>query len=521
MSSDGATLGDQSQSLFCSFLDSLPNPVFVKDERHRWVFLNKSYCDLMGHAREELLGKSDYDYFPREQADVFWAKDDAVFSSGALNENEERFTDAAGREHVIITRKTIHADANGRRFLLGVITDITDRKRMEDELRRSRDDLDERVRERTRALEDADRRKSEFLDVLSHELRNPLAPILNGIFVLENVPAASPQALRAHAAIRRQANQLARLVDDLLDVTRIARGKIRLRRGLVDLRELVGRTCEDHASLFSGIEIALALDLPDDPVAVDADPTRIAQVVGNLLSNASKFTPPHGAVTVRLRSTGGLAEISVRDTGIGVRPDELARMFQPFAQEERGLARTPGGLGLGLALARGLVEMHGGTLAGQSDGPGKGAEFTVRLPLTGQATAAAAAPPRASRDRPRAPSSERRVLLVEDNVDTARTLADVLEVLGYEVRVAHDGETGIALARETAPHVVVCDLGLPGVDGYQVARAVRGEASLRSTRLVALSGYASAEDRARSREAGFDAHLAKPASIEELEPLLR
>jgi PAS domain S-box-containing protein len=513
----GGTLGDARRSLFESFVDSLPNPVFVKDEQHRWVVMNKAACELLGHPREELLGKSDYDFFPREQADVFWAKDDAVFSTGQLNENEEWITDAAGRLHLIITRKTLHADESGRRFLLGVITDITERKRIEDELRRSRDDLDERVRERTQALEEADRHKSEFLDVLSHELRNPLAPILSGIFVLESLPPASPQAGRARAAIRRQAEHLTRIVDDLLDVTRIARGKVRLRRDVFDLVELVRRTCEDHGILFEGVDVAMRVAVPDGPVPVDADPTRIAQVVGNLLSNASKFTPPGGAVTVGLAVAGDRAEITVTDTGIGIYPEQLVRLFQPFAQEERGLARTRGGLGLGLALSKGLVELHGGDLAATSEGPGRGARFVVSLPLAQQrGELVAIAPARSGGGVPPA----RRVVVIEDNVDAARTLADVLEVLGYEVRVALDGTSGLALARALSPDVVVCDIGLPDVDGYQVARLVRSDAALRTVRLIALSGYAGPEDRERSRRAGFDAHLAKPARLDELTALL-
>ena len=520
MGSVAATHLGAKQPLFESFLESLPNPVFVKDESHRWVFLNKSFCDFMGHPSEELLGKSDYDFFPRAEADVFWTKDDAVFTTGELNENEEQFTDASGKLHVIITRKTLHADASGRRYLLGVITDISDRKRMEDELRRSRDDLDARVRERTRALEEADRHKTEFLAVLSHELRNPLSPILTGIFLLETLPPASPKAARARAAIRRQAEHLTRIVDDLLDVTRISRGKIKLRREVADLRELVRRTCEDHRATFAGSDVEMVVDLPDQPVWVDADATRVAQVVGNLLSNANKFTPPQGEVTVSLRAAEGSAEIGVRDNGIGIHPEHLGRLFQPFAQEDRGLARTAGGLGLGLALSKGLVELHGGSLTGRSGGPGAGSEFTVTLPLAARRTddlPASDGIPRGAL----APGSGRRVVIIEDNADAARSLADVLEVLGYQVRVALDGTTGIALTRETAPDVVLCDLGLPDVDGYQVARTVKGDASLRSTRLIALSGYALPEDLERSREAGFDAHLAKPAPLEDLAVLLR
>ncbi|MGE5414578.1 MAG: PAS domain S-box protein, partial [Syntrophomonadaceae bacterium] len=326
-------------------------------------------------------------------------------------------------------------------------------------------------------LIEADRHKTEFLGVLSHELRNPLAPIRNSIFLLEQLPAESVQAARARQVIRRQTEHLARLVDDLLDVTRISRGKIQLQREVVDLRNVVRRTCEDHRAIFEESAIELNLDFPVAPVWADVDPTRIAQVVGNLLANSGKFTPSRGAVTVRVRGGDGHAVICVRDTGIGMDPAQIARMFEPFAQEDRTLARTRGGLGLGLALSKGLIELHGGTIAARSAGPGEGSEFTIMLPLA----AAADDPTIPAADAHRA-GARRRVLIIEDNTDAARTLADVLEIVGHEVIIARDGTSGIALAHELKPDVVICDLGLPDVDGYEVARTLRQDESLRATR---------------------------------------
>jgi two-component system CheB/CheR fusion protein len=304
-------------------------------------------------------------------------------------------------------------------------------------------------------------------------------------------------------------------VDDLLDVTRISHGKIHLNREVVDLRNVVRRTCEDHRSLFEDREIELNLDFPAAPVWIDADATRIGQVVGNLLNNASKFTPAGGAVTVRLRGRPGHAEICVRDTGFGMEPQQVARMFEPFAQEDRSLARTRGGLGLGLALSKGLIELHGGTVTAHSSGAGKGSEFTITLPLAARPTQGMPVPVSALSSRER-----RRILIIEDNVDAARTLADVLEIVGHEVTVARDGASGVALARTLKPDVVLCDLGLPDVDGYEVARILRQDEELRSMRLIALSGYAQAEDKERAREAGFHAHLSKPAPLDELAELL-
>ncbi|OFX21677.1 MAG: hypothetical protein A2V77_14495 [Anaeromyxobacter sp. RBG_16_69_14] len=364
------------------------------------------------------------------------------------------------------------------------------------------------------ALALADRRKSEFLAVLSHELRNPLAPICNGLNLLDHAPPGSEQAARAKAVIGRQVGHLTTLVDDLLDVTRISRGKINLDRARVDARDVVRRTCEDHRAVFDRRGVALRIDLPAGPVWIDADATRISQVLGNLLQNAVKFTPAHGSTAVAVAAVNGRAEIRVRDDGIGIDPELLGRVFEPFTQSECGLARTQGGLGLGLALVRGLVELHGGSVGAVSEGANRGSEFVVRLPL-------AASPEEVHVRAPRRRVARARcVLVVEDFLDSGQALADVLALGGHRVHVATDGRAGIAKALEVKPDVVLCDIGLPDLDGYQVARALRAEASLRSTYLVALSGYAQAEDVRRSLDAGFDAHLGKPAPLDQLHALL-
>lgn len=371
----------------------------------------------------------------------------------------------------------------------------------------------ERLTASEEALRAADRNKNDFLAVLSHELRNPLAPIRNSIYILERAAPGSEQAKRALVVIGRQVSQLAQLVDDLLDVTRISRGKIELRRTGLDLGPLVRDVAEDQRSLFTESGIHLSFEVPAEPVRIEGDSTRLAQVVGNILQNAAKFTPPEGRVTVTLEAVDGKARIRVRDSGAGMEPDTLGRLFQPFMQADVDLARTRGGLGLGLALSKALVQMHGGTIAATSGGRGNGSEFVIELPTgAGVApTAEPAAPPQAAR---------RRVLVIEDNEDAAASLQEALEIVGHEVEVAHEGATGIDRARARRPDVLLCDIGLPDMDGHEVAKVFRSDPDLRSVFLVAVTGYALPEDRKRATDAGFDEHLSKPMSLRGLEELL-
>jgi PAS domain S-box-containing protein len=363
-------------------------------------------------------------------------------------------------------------------------------------------------------LLEADVRKTEFIGILSHELRNPLAPIRSALALLDRVEPKNPQAVRARSVIGRQVDHLSRLVDDLLDVTRISHGRIELQRAHVNLAALAARAAEDQRAVLSAAEVALHIEVPQEPVWVDADATRIIQVIGNLLQNSAKFTPSGGRVDLAVSVSAGAAEIRVRDTGVGLDAAMQERLFKPFSQAPRSLARTQGGLGLGLSLVKALAELHGGSVAAYSAGPERGTEFVVRLPRASSPGEPANASPGRSRARPR------RILVIEDNVDAAQMLAEVLELSGHNVRIAHDGREGIAAAQEMWPEIVFCDLGLPGLTGYEVARSLRGDQRLRATALVALSGYSQAQDQKRSAEAGFDAHLAKPATIEELEALI-
>ncbi|HEY6104465.1 MAG TPA: ATP-binding protein, partial [Anaeromyxobacteraceae bacterium] len=386
--------------------------------------------------------------------------------------------------------------------------DVTNLKEAEAALHQAMGD-----RERAeQALREADRRKDEFLAVLSHELRNPLAPIRSSLHVLDHAAADSEAAQRARQIIARQVGHLARLVDDLLDVTRISRGKLQVDRRPLDLRALSQRTAEDHRGLFAARGVALEVALPDDPLWIEGDATRLAQVIGNLLQNSAKFTSSGDSVRLSLDVADGFAVLRVRDTGIGIEPAMIPRLFQAFSQADSSLDRRRGGLGLGLALVKGLVETHGGTVDVSSPGKGAGSEFVLRLPL-----AAAPATPEVA---PVAPPPPRRVLVIEDDVDGAESLQLALKVEGHEVFVAHDGPTGLERARELRPEVVLCDIGLPGMDGYMVARALRRERGLRDTFLVALTGYALPEDLRRAADAGFDVHLTKPATIEAVQEVM-
>jgi PAS domain S-box-containing protein len=404
---------------------------------------------------------------------------------------------ASGWYHATVS--PVPAGPSGRPRFAVVAIDITDRRRAEE------------------AARDADRRKTEFLAILSHELRNPLAPIRNSVELLERVPPEGPLALRARQIIRRQADQLTSLVDDLLDMSRIDHGKITLERVRVDARDVVSRACEDLLPTFEERAVLLRRAFAAEPLHVDVDPTRLAQIVTNLLTNAAKFTPRSGVVDVTLARAGGAAgdrcELRVRDTGVGIEAHLLERIFEPFTQVERTRGTARGGMGIGLALVKSLVAMQGGTVRAASEGLGRGAEFVVSLPL---------AAARAEEPRPAAAHAHHAldVLIVEDNPDAGATLADLLELQGHRTRVALDGASGIAAFAASPPDVLICDVGLPDLDGHEVVRRVRRLEGGGAVFAIALTGYAQPDDVRRALEAGFDAHLAKPPVLEKLDELL-
>ncbi|MGC4116830.1 MAG: ATP-binding protein [Myxococcales bacterium] len=386
-----------------------------------------------------------------------------------------------------------------------VARDVTDLRRAQEEQERL-----------MQALREADEQKNSFLAMLSHELRNPLAPIRNSLYILERAAPGGQQAQRAQEVIGRQVQHMTRLIDDLLDVTRISRGKVRLQKERLELCELLRRTAEDHRAVFRAAGVELRVETCAGGLYTAGDPTRLSQAVGNLLGNAVKFTPRGGWVELHLDSDGHRAAIHVRDNGAGIASDLLNKLFQPFVQADVTLDRSKGGLGLGLALVKGLVEMHGGSVSARSEGAGKGAEFILSLPLDEQV--APVRPPPLSSARPE--KSALRVLVIEDNVDAAETLKEALELDGHQVETAATGLAGIEKAHALHPDVILCDIGLPEMDGFEVARRLRADPELRSAPLVALSGYAAPEDLERSKLAGFDRHLAKPPDLGALENAL-
>ena len=419
---------------------------------------------------------------------------------------EFRIRHASGATRWILARGQQMSDPQGGvSRVLGVNVDVTDHRLAVEALRQAHDQLLE-----------LDRRKDEYLAVLSHELRNPLAPITNSLYVLERAEPGSDVHHRALGIATRQVAQLSRLVGDLLDATRLSRGKVVLQRRPIDLNELVAHSVEDHRALLVEAGVSLDLCRAASPVPVHADWNRISQALGNLLHNAAKFTRRGDAVTVTVGSepATGRAEIRVTDTGLGLSDEVLARLFEPFAQASATLDRSRGGLGLGLALVKGLVELHGGEVQASSAGEGRGSTFLIRLPLA----VATAEPPRATTG---ASLPRRRVLIVEDKADAAASLRDRLELDGHEVATTTNGAEALARAATMRPDVVLCDIGLPGLDGYGVARAMRADPSLSRTLLVALTGYALSTDRARALAAGFDGHLAKPLDHEVLNGILR
>jgi len=356
----------------------------------------------------------------------------------------------------------------------------------------------------------ADRRKDQFLAMLAHELRNPLAPIRNAVELMHRVDAPDPSFEAAREMVERQVKHLAHLVDDLLDVSRLTQGDIRLRQEPVDLAKVVERAMEATRPLIESRNHQLTAEIPAQPIRIEADAARVEQVVTNVLNNAAKYTMPGGHIWLQVDKEGDQAVVRVRDNGIGVPPDVLDRVFEPFVQSDGSLAHTEGGLGIGLTLVRSLVEMHGGTVEAHSPGLGQGSEFIVRLPLRPEGGLAAPEPAVSRETSPFTAARPVRVLVVEDNIDAAESLATLLRLWGHDVRVVHDGLDAVDAARSYLPEVVLLDIGLPGLDGYQVAERLCVEPGLENTLLVAMTGYGQPEDRRRSAEAGIHHHFVKP-----------
>ena len=388
-------------------------------------------------------------------------------------------------------------------------------------LERLNAELEERVTERTAALEatteqlkEANHRKDEFLAMLAHELRNPLAPIRTAVQLLRLKELTEPHRQRARDVIERQVEHLVNLIDDLLDVSRITRGMITLQLEPVLVGAIVARAVETARPAIDAHKHALELDLPEELISVEGDKTRLVQVIANILHNAAKFMDPGGRIRLSVRREGQYALISIADTGIGIAPDLLPKIFELFTQVHAKSERAQGGLGIGLALVRRLTEMHGGTVTAHSDGAGRGSTFSVRLPVMVTQIAGLVHPKRDTGTIPRVASQ--RILVADDNRDAAEALSLQLQLAGHDVRTAHDGIEALTVAKTFDPDIVLLDIGMPKMDGYEVARQLRLQPGSRRVALIALTGWGQQQDRDRTADAGFDAHLVKPVAEAQL-----
>jgi PAS domain S-box-containing protein len=490
-----------SEQRFTRFMHHLPGLAWIKDLQGRYVYVNDAAEKAYNRPKAELYGKSDEQVFPPQTAAQFRQNDQRALASGTGVQVIEDLQHADGFvRHSVVNKFPIMGSNNKPMLVAGMAIDITDRLRAEE------------------ALKEADRRKDEFLAMLAHELRNPLAPIRNALQILK-MPRADHEAVRqAREMMERQVQYLVRLVDDLLDVSRIMRNRIELRKERLELATVFSRAIETTQPALDARGHELGVSLPAEPIPLEGDLVRLAQVVGNLLLNAAKYSDKASRIGLIGEQEEGEVVIRVRDSGVGIDPELLPCIFDLFTQADRSLARSQGGLGIGLALVKRLVEMHGGKVIASSPGPGRGSEFVVRLPVLS---------PQRSSKTTGAGGEEvaragpcRRVLVVDDNVDAAESVAMLLRLLGHEVETAHDGHTAVEAVQSFRPEVVLLDIGLPGMNGFDVAKVLRAQPENRELVLVAVTGYGQDEDRRRSHEAGFDQHLVKPVSPTTLGNLL-
>ncbi len=487
----------ESEERFRTLADHIPQLAWIADASGWITWYNQRWFDFTGATLAESEGWGWQRFHHPDHVERVNETARRGFQAGSPFEDTFPLRGRDGAYRWFLTRVVPIRDEAGRLVRwFGTNTDVTGQREVQESLR------------------EADRRKDQFLAMLSHELRNPLAPIRSATYVLARSEPGGDLFRRSVEVIDRQAAHLSRLVEDLLDVTRIARGKIELHREGIDLARVVALAADDHRAFMLERGLHFEASVPAEPVWLLGDATRLTQAIGNLLQNAAKFTHEGGRITINLSRDETAAVLRVEDTGMGIAPEVVAHVFEAFMQADRSLHRSRGGLGLGLALVRALAELHGGTAVAESEGVGRGARFTLRLPLAPPGVAPedpVAEPIDGAGGAARAARSRRRILVVDDNHDAAEALSELAELMGHEVEVVHDGPSALVRARATRPDLVLCDIGLPGMSGYEVARAMRDNRVLAETELVALSGYAQADDLRRSREAGFHRHLAKPA----------
>jgi PAS domain S-box-containing protein len=508
--------------------ETLNEGALTVDAEGTILYSNTQFAGLVGQRLQRVLGTPFLGYVAPEDADLFRMLLERGLRRSSKGEIHMVRPDGE-QVPVMLSLNAVEIEQVGSTCTV-VVSDLTELKRVQAALVEANGDLEARVQERTAALRsevaersrlaeqlrEADRRKNEFLAMLGHELRNPLAPVMNGIELIRRRCGDDPDIERVRLLMERQLRHMSRLVDDLLDVSRITRGTIELRRETVDLAAVVDAATRACRPVLDAAEHELSVELPAVPCWIEGDMTRLEQVVMNLISNAAKYTPPRGHIRVALERHGDWAELSVHDDGRGIPREMLDGIFELFAQVDTTIDRSLGGLGIGLTVVRNLVQLHGGTVHASSDGDGKGSEFLVRLPLVPLG--------RLQLSDPRGGGEQNteglRVLVVEDNVDAAETLAELVRLWGHTVEIVHRGEAAVEAALGFQPQVVVLDIGLPGMDGYAVAAKLRQQEPLAGVRLFALTGYGQEQDRRRAHDAGFDVHLTKPIHPDHLRKLL-
>ena len=489
----------QSEERFRTLTNAVPQLIWINSPNGETEYYNERWHEYTGTDASGGIGTLWYErVHPEDLPRLIEARSRGLAGSEPY-EFEYRLRGGSGEYRWHICRVVPFRNSEGEvTAWFGTATDIHDRKLAEE------------------ALLAADGRKDEFLATLAHELRNPLAPIRNAVEILRLKAPADSELRWARDIIDRQAQQLTRLVDDLLDVSRITRGRIELRLERIELAALLERAVETSRPAIEAGRHQLTVTFPEEPLKLEADLTRIAQVLSNLLNNAAKFTHPGGHIHLSAGREDGEAVIRVRDDGIGIPREMLPAIFEMFAQADTSLERAQGGLGIGLTIARRLVEMHGGTIAAASEGVGQGSELTVRLPLA----LGEAADLEVRGGEGAAPGAALRVLVVDDNEDSAETLAMLLRLSGNDVRTVHDGPRALAAAVEHRPDLIFLDIGMPGMNGFEVASRLRQHEEMHNVLLVAMTGWGQEEDRRRSKEAGFDQHLVKPLDLKALDDLL-
>lgn len=499
----------ESEARARAVLDSALDCIITCDHSGTILEFNPAAERTFGYRREDMLGKEVSAIVPSSHRARHQEGMARLARTGEARIVGQRLHMPAlcadGRE-IAVEMAITAIPVQGPPVFTAFLRDISARQAMEDELRNV-----------AAALAESDRRKTEFLAVLAHELRNPLAPLRNALELLKKTPELAPHTADLRDMMERQVRLMVRLVDDLLDVSRISRDKIEFRPERTSLNGIVQDAVESSGPQFTALNQELAVELPESDIYLDADAPRLTQVVGNLLNNAAKFTPPGGRVRLTVTGDRQAAVITVQDNGIGIPAQDCQRIFDLFAQLDTSLARNQSGLGIGLTLVKKLVEMHGGTVEAASGGPGQGATFTVRLPI---GLGVGAVPANVERMAQNSAIAPRRILVVDDNVDSASSLATLLQLGGHDVRLAYDGIEALGIAVDFLPDVVLLDIGLPQLNGYEVAQRLRSQRPANHLLLVAITGWGSPDDRVRSEQAGFNAHLVKPVELEQLERLI-